>query len=314
MAAEDGSADGDNSVAEQAARWVARLSSTDATADHWRDFEVWRQASPAHEAAFSELSELWSELKAVRPGEGAGGAGGKSSLIVAFLAIGAGAFAYQSGTLDRWRADHSTGIGEVSRIVLPDGTEAVLNTDTAIALDYSPSGRRIELIRGQAFFTVTPDVSRPFVVESDKLTATALGTRFQVDEQRDQGAEVEVEEGSVEVAAGDRRLRLAAGDSAGRNAAGLLSPVEAGADIEDRTAWRHGRLVFSGRRLDDVLAIIGRYRRGKIFVLDDRIASLRVSGAFDLKDTDGALAALGATLPISVTNLAGAVVLVRAAN
>lgn len=198
--------------------------------------------------------------------------------------------------------------------MLSDGTQVDLDTDSAIALDYSRTLRRVDLIRGQAFFTVAKDANRPFVVGSNGLTATALGTRFEVDGDVDRGPEVEVEEGSVEVAAGDRRLWLAAGDSAGRDASGRLAPAELDMDVRDATAWRHGRLIFSGRRLGDVLATIGKYRRGPILVLDDRVAALKVSGAFDLADTDAALRSLDALLPIEVTSLAGALVIVRSAN
>src|SRR5690606_33638330 len=95
-------------------------------------------------------------------------------------------------------------LGERRTETLPDGTEVVLNTDSALEMRYSKGRRYIEVKQGEAQFEVAHDASRPFVVSIGEDTVTALGTRFQV--RREQGsAIVTLLEGSVEVVHSDER-------------------------------------------------------------------------------------------------------------
>ncbi|MFD2980294.1 iron dicitrate transport regulator FecR, partial [Klebsiella pneumoniae] len=62
-------------------------------------------------------------------------------------------------------------------------------------------------------------------------------------------------------------------------------------------AWSNGLLVANRQRLDDFLAELGRYRQGWLRC-DPAIAGLRISGTFSIDDTDSALRALEASLPV----------------
>ena len=91
-----------------------------------------------------------------------------------------------------------TGKGEQRRIVLEDGSTVFLNTATRIEVDYTGQQRRIRLIQGEAWFDVRKDAKRPFVVEGDFATATAIGTSFTV-RDTDEFTKVAVTEGQVQV-------------------------------------------------------------------------------------------------------------------
>lgn len=301
-------------VLEQAAGWVARLQSNDATDVDRRDFQEWLARDPAHQSAYDDMRQLWGDLKDVpipsRPRPTRRIVVGQ--LLGLTVAAGLVVLAGRAGLIDRLRADHYTAIGEVRSLVLDDGTRVDLNTDSAIAIRYSAAERRVELLRGDAFFDVAKNPDRPFVVTESGWRATALGTRYGV--RTPSGAhdgEVSVEEGHVEVSGeGEREgIVLRAGDSTSltRGLPLAARPV----DVVTETAWRSGKLVFSGRPLREVLATLGRYRRGTILVLDERAASQTVSGIFDLRDTDQALDALEDSLPVSVHRLSDMVVVVR---
>ena len=60
-----------------------------------------------------------------------------------------------------------------------------------------------------------------------------------------------------------------------------------------------------------MLATLGRYRSSRIVVIGEETAALRVSGVFDLGDTDEALGVLEKSLPVQVNRLAGMLVIVR---
>jgi transmembrane sensor len=60
-----------------------------------------------------------------------------------------------------------------------------------------------------------------------------------------------------------------------------------------------------------VLATLQRYRHGRIVILDETAARQKVSGVFDLSDTDRVLDALSESLPVKVTHVTDMMILVR---
>lgn len=301
---------------EEAAGWVARLQSSDATAADRDGFATWCARDPKNAEAYRDLSSLWGELREapvakdrlprLRAARRARRATGLGVLLLAATGLGVS----QSGWIDRLQADHSTGVGEIRSVTLPDGSRAILNTDTALRLRFDGSRRQVELLRGEAYFEVAPMPARPFVTVGETLEATALGTRFAMQlSQGSRGPDVAVEEGRVAVRSRDAQAELRAGDEATVGSDGRL--VLSRPDVAEQIAWKDGKLVFSDRPLAEVLATLGRYRRGRILVLDERAASQRISGVFDVANTDEALATLEASLPINVTRLTNLVVVVR---
>ncbi len=302
-------------IVQEAAIWVARLQSSDASEQDRENFATWADADPAHLAAFNELVELWRQLKDVpvsseqllqlrksRRGTINGLA------VVGLLASAVAVAAYQLGILDRLRSDYYTVVGEVRTIQLADGSRAYLNTDSAIALNFNDKQRRVTLLRGQAFFDVKRAADKPFIVVQGDFAAEAVGTRYGVrSATSDQNPEVQVEEGKVRVSATDHQLVIGAGEGATLTSTGTLALVKID---ENDLAWRTGKLVFSGRPLAEVLSTLSRYRTGKIVLLDRKIGRHEVSGVFNISDTEQALDALEQNIPLNVRRLPGGIVLV----
>ncbi|AMB46966.1 FecR family protein [Methylobacterium sp. AMS5] len=312
-AEETDEADGDEDPVErEAAAWVARLSSSDATqADH-RAFEAWRKADPVHAAAYAEMDALWRRLGHLpdpRPRKTSDKTSNKTPKSLAGLAavaLIAAALAYETGLLDRLRADLWSGVGTIEHATLPDGSRVDLNTDTAIAVRFTAGERGIAVLRGEASFDVVPDPSRPFVVRGGGLSVRAVGTRFFL---RADGADspVGVAEGRVDVSAESGRVVVSAGEEVRIGGDALHV---AAADVERATAWRDGRLIFSGKPLAAVLAELNRYRRGRIVLLDRGLGERRVTGAFDARNTDDALDVIAATMGTRIRRLSPLLVLV----
>ncbi|MDH4982421.1 FecR family protein [Hyphomicrobium sp. D-2] len=304
-------------VAEEAAGWVARLQSSDATDEDRRKFAEWLERDPAHRDAFNEFNRLWGDLKDIpvppdqlkklkraRRRTTVSKAAGLAVLVLLSTAM------IQMGYLDRIRADYYTTVGEVRSIVLTDGTRVDLNTNTAIIVDYSENERRVQILRGEAFFDVARNPQRPFIADEGALTAQAVGTQYSMRAADGQfRGDVLVEEGQVAVRSGGTQVLVQAGSAATLTASGdvTVTPL----DVSSATAWRTGKLVFSGRPLREVLTVLSRYRHGHIYVVDDAAAEQRVSGIFDLNDTDEALREIESSLPVSVTALPGVAVVVR---
>jgi transmembrane sensor len=206
-------------------------------------------------------------------------------------------------------ADHRTGIGEHRTVLLPEGSTAALGADSALSVTYGARVRRVRLHHGEAFFTVAEDPRRPFVVE-------AAGGRLATDDAAfnakvaDSAVEIAVAVGTVEVRFGSSPpARLGPGQSLRGDAAAIGMP-RAG-DPGEAGLWRQGRLVFRQAPLGAVLRDLDRYRRGRIVLTDQRLASLLVTAAFDTHQPDAALDALARMLPVRLVRLTGLLVLVR---
>lgn len=311
-----------DTLTEEAARRLVRLQSDAVTDAERRDTEAWLAASPQHRAAFDGLRAVWSALDRMPDPRPAASVvpmrrnrPARSSLSRRFapLALLAASVAiaavFGPATLDRLGSDHSTAAGERRTVTLADGSQVQLNTDSAIAVDFSGPSRRVTLRRGEAFFTVTSDRSRPFEVTAMGAVTRVVGTRFAV-RQMDGSTRVAVEEGTVEVhcpagmASAEDGVRLTAGETV-RYEQGVCPVRETGLNVARLTAWRDGRVVFDDRSLSEVVGELNRYRPGPIVLLDSKLGERRVTGVFDVRDPDRALSAIEQVLPIRVHRIAG---------
>lgn len=80
--------------------------------------------------------------------------------------------------------------GEEKQLVLPDGSEIRLSPYSTLEYPGKFENREIYL-EGKAFFNVTPDLNRPFLVYSGEIVTRVLGTSFWVDGSKP-GNDVEV--------------------------------------------------------------------------------------------------------------------------
>lgn len=71
--------------------------------------------------------------------------------------------------------------GEQKVVTIQDGTRLTVNAGSTLHVydDFSAT-RKIDLVDGEVFFEVTKDPQRPFVINSNGLTISVLGTSFNV--------------------------------------------------------------------------------------------------------------------------------------
>jgi transmembrane sensor len=176
---------------------------------------------------------------------------------------------------------------------------------TTLAYDFSSSTRVLELSRGEVFFKVRPDKSRPFVVRAGAISATAVGTAFDVSAEADRIV-VTVEEGIVDVVdvkAAPGRWRLTPGFgatfSATTDSVQVSSVVAATA-----LAWRDGQLDYYNQPLRVVAADVTRYSSRTVEIADPTVGDLKFTGTVFTAEVDDWLEALQSTFPVRVTRQA----------
>ncbi len=262
---------------------------------------AWRARSAQHEQAWARVSKVHGASGRIlteerrRERQQSLGLTRRNLMIGGVTALGAGLAAYTFGPqfVLQARADYITAKGEKRRIGLPDGSVAMLGPESAIALDYGDSRRRIDLLAGMSFFEVVGDANRPFSVLSGGLSATALGTAFDV--SNDGGIlTVSVDHGLVDVRAGAPALE--GGEKLSDGQWITFDPSSGGIDRGRResgqiAAWRDNIIIAEKEAVSALVARIGRWVPGRVVLADPAIGRQRVSGIFDLNDPLRALQA-----------------------
>lgn len=296
-------------------------------------FEAWRQADAANARAFAAVAEAWElpEMDmvagevALRAGHVApdrkavavdGGRRKRKMWSRAVLAAAAAiliAVCVQQypALMLRWQADYITATGMRDEIMLPDGSRMVLNTASAVALDFEGGRRAVSLLGGEAFFDVVPDPARPFTVAAAFSSVEVKGTAFSVRTETDHDVVV-LERGHVDVtrpAAHDEKVALEPGESLTATDT-RLSAVEK-MDTATALAWLKGRVIFRDRPFGEVLQEIGRYYSPPVIFANTRLRQVRINGNYRLEDPERAIRSLATAAGASVTRLPGGILILR---
>lgn len=146
------------------------------------------------------------------------------------------------------------------QIQLADGTMIWLNSASELRypVNFSGNERRV-FLKGEAYFEVARDTSLPFRVEASGMVVEALGTAFNVNAYGDDGClRAALAEGKVRVTCEGVRGEciLEPGEQAVVHE-GQLS-VET-VDLQDVTAWKEGRFVFTDMPLETIVRQLERW-------------------------------------------------------
>jgi transmembrane sensor len=307
---------------DQAVAWFLCMQTDQISVTERREFLRWLNENPQHKQAYDNVGQHWEWLEplknlpfterqealkyqARRPYYQRIITYAAVALIV--CALGLPIYWQQVGLI--FPKTYQVAIGERQAIRLADGTRMDLNTDSAVKVQITPWRRDVELLRGEVYFQVAYDNKRPFRVKAGQGLIQDIGTAFEVYRQPGKTL-VAVQEGIVDVETKERR-RLTANQQLAYTENGEFLSLEQQA-IDSLTAWRHGQLVFHARRLDDALAEIARYHSKKIRLEDNKLAALRISGAFPSARLDGMLNAVTRILPVRIVQQGDAIVIKRA--
>lgn len=292
---------------ESAEEWVARLSSPDWTEDDRAAFEQWCAQTPDNQRDFERVERLHERVrelsrdamiaaaaKSARRRRSAGRAARARPVLWSGLAASMAAVALLA-TLTLREAPmqrYDTRVGERREIRLDDGTRAVLDTDTAIAVRYDGERRALTVERGRVEIDVAQELRRPFVTYAANGTIKDIGTRFQVARQADR-VTVTLLEGEVSVAtegSGRAPTVLAPGSQAHYDARGDVA--QSPADLDAAHGWTRGELVFKNRPLADLVAEMNRYSNTRIRLAEPGLDAIAVSGVFHAGDQTALIQAL----------------------
>lgn len=330
---------------EQAALYVTRIHSGELTAQEEREILAWRKESSQHEAEFQTMLNLWDlsnslyqPVKSKYARKRRYAAWGLSSaasvaivamLIYFLLPLQSVMIEEPLQTTQESEPTHietpqlpvaqqierryvTTGQGEVDTVGLSDGSSVTLNTSTVIQVAFNESERQVLLLEGEAFFDVTSDPARPFVIDTGTQKIRVIGTKFNV-RKSNGDVRVAVIEGTVAVSRNKRSeyededeqpdlkdYVLQAGSVGSFSATAEVVVPASYEQVTDAQSWRKGVFRFDEEKLDVVVQEFNRYRTRKLRIIDAEAADLRISGVFHFGEGEGLVEALRATLPIEI--------------
>jgi transmembrane sensor len=322
----------------EAAAWITRLHGPNRSAEMEAGFHRWLSENAENRAEFEALTDIWAavgtlpkggtprleswehsaesrELQQLRSrlrgGSAWRAAGRGAALAAGVFLIGVLAFRLLENRIE---SSYATDVGEQRVVQLADKSRIWMNSETRVRIAFDSRQRQVELIRGEAFFEVTREAPRPFIVLVGGHRVTVLGTSFVVRYESDHTA-VTLVQGKVAIssastpsdpapvpdepsrARGAERPRAAPGRaestpwilSAGQRLT-FLSAGTAKIDappVENVLAWRRGEVVLSDTPLQEAVSEMNHYDKTPIVIEGPGVAMLTVSGLYHTGDNDG---------------------------
>lgn len=155
--------------------------------------------------------------------------------------------------------------GERAKVQLPDGTQVNINSASQISYpqNFGSKERVIEL-DGEAYFEVTPDKERPFIVKAAGLEITVLGTSFDISAYKDDpDVSVVLLTGKVDVTSTQGRCVMQPDEKLVYNKqTGLMTVGKVYS--KEYVEWTNGNLRFENESLEDIVKILSRVYNVKI--------------------------------------------------
>ncbi|MDP3493834.1 MAG: FecR domain-containing protein [Hyphomonadaceae bacterium] len=305
-------------IEEEAALWVARRDDAGWSEADESALQGWLNAAMAHKAAYWRLEAGWRMADRIRAlGNGAmsrarvrrRGFGTPLLAIAAGLVTAVGlSLAILMSLPPQPLQNVVTAIGEQKRFGLADGSRIELNTGSAVRTTVMVENREVWLDKGEAYFEVTHDPDRPFVVHAGIARITVLGTKFAVRRDADR-VTVSVVEGRVQVENTTRlnaeeKSVISAGDIVVTEQTSLLLAPYAAERVESNLAWRAGRLHFDEVTLGQAAAEFNRYSKRKLFV-SPAVGDIRIGGSFEAGNMGGFVRMLADAYGLTVTENSG---------
>jgi len=306
----------DNKRAAVARAWVLRLSSGEDTEADRLAFAEWLAASDDNKRAYEKAQSIWEALGEVdgienllthrdsvtefRPRNSmtrrflVGGAMAASLAV----ATGIGFLLMQPAPTETLL--YATVTGEIETITLSDGSRVTLGGASKLTGEFTPDGRTLELVSGNAYFDIARDEARPLTVHTGDVNVRVLGTRFDIKTRPDFVA-VAVDHGHVRVTspATGNRQDLTAGEKIVSDATHGISEVMT-FDAGQELSWRSGRLSFVDAPLRYIVADMNQYSDRPIRLSPTAPADLHLTLSFPVDQIEQVLAGLDAAYPVAI--------------
>ena len=322
-----------NMIDDEASIWLVRLDNGNLSEQSRKELKTWLSADKRHPAALKAMADIWDDMDEVLIIIDDENSSNNVSIwpvlepifkplalaaSISFLAI----FLWFAMPTDVQKNSYATLMGQQLDATFDDGSIIHLNTNSRIETEFSDEKRIIKLIKGEALFEVAHDPNRPFIVYAGDRLVQAIGTKFVV-HLKSENIQVTVTDGKVKmskVALDTNLTDIKALDSAaiqkddvyiakgekvivGSNQVPKLTYIKP-ENLKRELSWLDGKLIFDNEELFDVIEEFNRYVDITIVLKDPSLHNIRISGRFDLGDSEALIEALELSFNIKSQRLA----------
>ena len=217
-----------------------------------------------------------------------------------------------------------TKYGNRTKIVLPDGSEVWLNAGSNLDynnLDFNKSLREVTL-SGEAYFDVTKNANKPFIIHTSKMDITVIGTAFNVRSySNEKFSEASLIRGSIEVTLKNRKNQkiilkpnekisiandeqisettvTAKSTSTKKTASAVPQILVQDLKVNERynvlgeIAWTQNKLFFDNENLEDIGLMIERWFGVSVEIRNQSLKNARYTGNFEKENLEQVLSSL----------------------
>jgi len=187
-------------------------------------------------------------------------------------------------------------------VSLPDGSTVYLNRNSELSYSKKPgqSTRNVKL-RGEAFFDITRDPSKPFIIDAENARVEVLGTSFSVKTKNtNNDVEVFVKTGSVMLSdnSGKQSLLLEPGFIGTISSANSLKTVNTNANY---LSWNTDLLVYDRQSLEMVFTDLKKVYDIDVKVDDPDLLNLTLTATYDKEPQDTIIRLICTTFNLGFT-------------
>ena len=312
-------------ILKEAAEWIVLIQASALTDAQQIEFEAWKNQSEAHQTAWLKAEYLLSSFEhfpengheIIKKGNQAARFQWTKQLVVACITCLGSIIAWNSEYKYLWLSDYSTAIGQQKNVILKDGTQLQLNTDTALDVRYTSHQRTLRLHYGEIQIHTAKEThsDRPFFVETESAHLQALGTVFNVQylKNKQQQTCLGVIESAVKVTLNQSKKMtvVQAGeqlcfDDTDFKALGQLDP--------NVLVWTNQMIMAFEMPLVQLFQEIGRYQHQYVDI-DPQLKALKISGSYPVNNLTQLQSALELSYPIRMQrHLGDHVIKIQAKN
>ncbi|MFL0809026.1 MAG: FecR domain-containing protein [Agarilytica sp.] len=309
----------------EAISWLARLQSDNILESEKAEFFIWLEKSNINQAAYIQAESLWEKGEALtRPNDEE--LRGQiltwfrpQTIFYSGVSLACALFLFVTFLPTSSSEILYTEQQQQKIITLDDGSQLTLNPNSRISVTLSRRHRHVLLHRGQVFFDVATDPSRPFEVETDLGLIRVLGTEFSVEkttnphtetsaEPSDVDVIVTVVEGKVGIIPLEKNFKsqkeksdytLVKDEQISLNEAAAGSQVKT-IDAKRETAWTKGQIIYKGETLGKVIQDLEFYNNVIIKVTDDRLKHEKLHATLSINKVHASLLNIAHALNIEL--------------
>lgn len=177
----------------------------------------------------------------------------------------------------------STELGQKLTLTLSDGTKVKLNSGSKLIYPKVFDEKKREVaLEGEAFFEVTKDAKRPFLIKTDNIITKVLGTSFNTKAFLvDQNIKISLVEGKVEV------LDTKNGESQFLNPSEELifnkisrKKIKQPFDTHKVTSWKDNVLIFENETLEEIAVVLNKWYGVEIILKNESIKKCKLKAQF----------------------------------